>query len=104
MARGRLAVPAGDLAPVLLQAEPEPLEIDLKRAAVIVVDMQNAFASKGGFLDLTGKLDISKIPKVVSHIEKITDAQDSHYHQRHVVAAPYPGLDNRLACDCGYGE
>jgi len=74
MARGRLAVPAGDLAPVLLQAEPEPLEIDLKRAAVIVVDMQNAFASKGGFLDLTGRLDTSKIPKVVSHIEKITDA------------------------------
>ena len=29
-------------------AKPEPIEIDLHRTAVIVVDMQNAFVSKGG--------------------------------------------------------
>ena len=38
----------------LLQAEPEPLEIDLQRLAVVVVDMQNAFVSEGGMFDLLG--------------------------------------------------
>jgi len=33
-----------------LSARPEPIEIDLHRTAVIVVDMQNAFVSKDGML------------------------------------------------------
>jgi ureidoacrylate peracid hydrolase len=41
-----------------LTARPRPLQIDLARTALIVVDMQNAFASKGGMFDLAG-LDIS---------------------------------------------
>ena len=41
-----------------LDTRPEPLEIDLARTAVVVVDMQNAFASRGGLLDLAG-VDIS---------------------------------------------
>ena len=41
-----------------LTARPQPLQIDLGRTALIVVDMQNAFASKGGMFDLAG-LDIS---------------------------------------------
>jgi ureidoacrylate peracid hydrolase len=47
-----------------LTARPEPLEIDFSRTAVIVVDMQNAFASKGGMLDLYG-IDVSGAPRVV---------------------------------------
>jgi ureidoacrylate peracid hydrolase len=39
---------------VALQAKPEPLEIDLRRTAVVVVDMQNSFVSKGGMFDLAG--------------------------------------------------
>ena len=39
---------------VTLQAKPEPLDIDLKRTAIIVVDMQNSFVSKGGMFDLAG--------------------------------------------------
>ena len=31
-----------------LKAKPEPLEIALDQTAIVVVDMQNAFASKGG--------------------------------------------------------
>ncbi len=34
-----------------LEAKPESIEIDLKRSAFIVVDMQNAFAKPGGMLD-----------------------------------------------------
>ena len=39
---------------VRLRAKPEPLDIDLKRTAVVVVDMQNSFVSKGGMFDLAG--------------------------------------------------
>jgi ureidoacrylate peracid hydrolase len=39
---------------VALQARPEPLDIDLKRTALVVVDMQNSFVSKGGMFDLAG--------------------------------------------------
>ena len=43
---------------ITLPTRPEPLQIDLARAAIVVVDMQNAFASAGGLLDLAG-VDIS---------------------------------------------
>lgn len=49
---------------ILLQAEPEAVEIDPARTALIVVDMQNAFASEGGMLDLAG-VDISGAAEVV---------------------------------------
>lgn len=47
-----------------LVARPETLDIDLARTALIVVDMQNGFASKGGMFDLAG-LDISQAGKVI---------------------------------------
>ncbi|HTR36466.1 MAG TPA: isochorismatase family protein [Bryobacteraceae bacterium] len=56
-----------------LQARPEPVEIDLAKSAVVVVDMQNAFASKGGMLDIAG-YDISGAPAVVRSIAGIVDA------------------------------
>lgn len=59
--------------PVMLGAEPEPIQIDLQRTAVVVIDMQNAFASKGGMLDLMG-LDVSENLKVVEVINKINGA------------------------------
>lgn len=42
----------------LLQARPEPVAIEPARTALVVVDMQNAFATKGGMFDLAG-FDIS---------------------------------------------
>jgi ureidoacrylate peracid hydrolase len=41
-----------------LAARPQAIDLDPTRTAVIVVDMQNAFASKGGMFDLAGH-DIS---------------------------------------------
>ena len=41
-----------------LPARPEPLALDPHAAALVVVDMQNAYASPGGYLDLAG-FDIS---------------------------------------------
>ncbi|MBJ3776766.1 isochorismatase family protein [Acuticoccus mangrovi] len=37
-----------------LRARPEDLSLDLAATAVIVVDMQNAYLSKGGYIDLAG--------------------------------------------------
>lgn len=58
---------------VMLQAEPEPLEIDLQRTAIMVIDMQNAYVSKGGMLDLIG-IDVSSSPKIIEPINKINSA------------------------------
>ncbi|MEP6547043.1 MAG: cysteine hydrolase family protein [Gammaproteobacteria bacterium] len=56
-----------------LDTRPEPLDIDLAMTAVIVVDMQNAFASRGGLLDLAG-VDVSLADEVVHTIGRILDA------------------------------
>jgi len=47
-----------------LQAEPESIEFDLSRTAFVVVDMQNAFLSQGGYFDLLG-YDISASRKTI---------------------------------------
>ena len=56
-----------------LDTRPEPLQIDPARTAVVVVDMQNAFASPGGMLDLAG-VDISGADRVVRRIGELLDA------------------------------
>ncbi|UCD09376.1 MAG: isochorismatase family protein [Dehalococcoidales bacterium] len=58
---------------VTIQAEPEPIEIDLNRTAVFVVDMQNAFVSKGGMFDLSGK-EMEYIQKTVKPNQEIIKA------------------------------
>jgi len=59
------------LKPVMLQAEPEPIEIDLHRTALMVVDMQNASVRKGGMLDLIG-IDISGTQKIIEPVKEIS--------------------------------
>jgi ureidoacrylate peracid hydrolase len=56
-----------------LNARPDAVEIDLGRTAVIVVDMQNGFASPGGMLDIAG-VDIAGAPVVVKSIGKVVAA------------------------------
>jgi ureidoacrylate peracid hydrolase len=58
---------------VTIPARPEPLALDPAQTAVIVVDMQNAFASKGGYLDLYG-VDISGAPAVIQQINRVLAA------------------------------
>jgi ureidoacrylate peracid hydrolase len=59
--------------PVSLDTRPEPIEIDLHRTAVIVVDMQNGFVSKGGMFDQIGR-DISRAGSVIEKNRKIVKA------------------------------
>ena len=54
----------------LLPARPEPLMLRPQETALIIVDMQNAYASPGGYLDLAG-FDISGAAPA---IEKIREA------------------------------
>ena len=58
---------------ILLPTKPEPVEVDPTRSAVVVVDMQNAFASRGGMFDLSG-LDISCARTVIEVIRNILEA------------------------------
>jgi len=58
---------------LMLDSKPGPIEVELTKCAVVVVDMQNAFASKGGMLDLAG-VDISNAPRVVGSIKTVVNA------------------------------
>lgn len=59
----RLAIPA----------KPAPIDIDLSATAMIVIDMQNDFVSKGGMLDRLG-IDISMIQHAVPPIASVIAA------------------------------
>ncbi|MPZ56113.1 MAG: isochorismatase family protein [Rhizobiales bacterium] len=58
---------------VALAARPEPVDIDLRQTALICVDMQNAFATKGGMFDLAG-FDISRAPDVIEVHQRLLPA------------------------------
>ena len=55
---------------IRISAKPEPIAIDTAKTAVIVVDMQNDFGSKGGMFDRAG-IDISGIQKVIGPTAKV---------------------------------
>ena len=55
---------------VMLDAKPGPISIDLVKTAVIVVDMQNDFGSKGGMFDRAG-IDISGIQGAVAPTARV---------------------------------
>ena len=52
---------------VTIPAKPEAIAFNPQETAVIVVDMQNAYASKGGYLDILG-VDLSGIKPVIEAI------------------------------------
>ncbi len=56
-----------------LNAKPEAIAVDFDRAAIVAVDMQNAFASKGGMLDIAGA-DLSDAQRVVRAIRAVLAA------------------------------
>jgi len=58
---------------VTLDAKPEPIAIDPAKTAVIVVDMQNDFGSKGGMFDRAG-IDISGIQRAVGPTARVLAA------------------------------
>ena len=55
---------------ITLDAKPAPITIDVAKTAVIVVDMQNDFGTKGGMFDLGG-IDISQIQAAVGPTSQV---------------------------------
>src|SRR5262245_52454481 len=62
--------------PVQIQARPEPIEFVPARTAVIVVDLQNGYASKGGYRDIIGR-DVGPARQVVANTLRLLDAARS---------------------------
>ena len=58
----------------ILKARPQDVEIDLARTAFIVVDMQNAYAKKGGMLDLGVGIDESRTNPVIAANQRLLSA------------------------------
>ncbi|CUW11303.1 Peroxyureidoacrylate/ureidoacrylate amidohydrolase RutB [Serratia grimesii] len=54
---------------VTLPARPEAIAFAPQETALIVVDMQNAYASQGGYLDLAG-FDVSATAPVIANIKR----------------------------------
>lgn len=61
------------MASITLPAKPEALSLDLSSSALIVVDMQNAYASPGGYIDLAG-FDISGAEVATANIQRAIGA------------------------------
>ncbi|HEX8365845.1 MAG TPA: pyrimidine utilization protein B [Allosphingosinicella sp.] len=57
---------------VTLPARPEPVRVAIDETAVVVIDMQNAYASPGGYVDLAG-FDIAGAAGVVEQVAKVLD-------------------------------
>ena len=55
---------------VTLPARPEPLRVSVEETAIVVIDMQNAYASQGGYVDLAG-FDISGAAGTIGQIAKV---------------------------------
>ena len=57
---------------IMLPARPEPIPVSVSQTAVIVIDMQNAYASPGGYLDLAG-FDISGAERVIQNTKGVLE-------------------------------
>ncbi len=58
---------------IRIPARPAPFKVSLDAAALVIVDMQNAYLSKGGYLDLVG-FDVSPAPKVIETTQAVIAA------------------------------
>ncbi|MDO6512382.1 isochorismatase family protein [Celeribacter halophilus] len=63
---------AGDQTAPAINSRPEPLGMNPKETAIVVVDMQNAYSTKGGYVDLCG-FDVSGTRSVIQNISDTVD-------------------------------
>ena len=68
-----MAAPAAKPKPLRIAAQPQNITIDLRRTAMIVIDMQNDFCAKGGWVDSLG-LDYTPDRKPIGLLQKLLDA------------------------------
>ena len=72
MSGGAVETGSGRGRTVTLPARPEPLRVSVEETAIVVIDMQNAYASKGGYVDLAG-FDISGAAGTIGQIAKVLE-------------------------------
>ena len=65
--------PATSVPNIILQARPQGIEFPPSKTALIVVDMQNGYASAGGYRDLMGR-DIGPAKDVIKNNARIIEA------------------------------
>jgi ureidoacrylate peracid hydrolase len=58
---------------ILVPARPEAIRIARARSVLVVLDVQNAFLSKNGYIDLCG-FDVSAAPAVIAAIGRVISA------------------------------
>ena len=63
---------ADEAATITLPARPEALRLDPRETAVVVIDMQNAYASSGGYVDLAG-FDIAGAAGTIGRIATVLE-------------------------------
>ena len=61
---------------VTLPARPEPIRVSADETAIVVIDMQNAYASPGGYVDLAG-FDIEGAAGTIGQIAKVLETARS---------------------------
>jgi len=82
-----------------LDAKPEAIMLDTAKTAVLVVDMQNDFGSKGGMFDRAG-VDISGIQKAVDPTAKVlTAAREAGIKVIYIKMGYKPDLSDLGAAD-----
>jgi ureidoacrylate peracid hydrolase len=86
--------PSNDARSVVLPARPESIRLDPATTAVIVVDMQNAYASKGGYVDEAG-FDVAPAAAVIDQVGKVVETAR---------AAGMPVIFLQNGWDAGYAE
>jgi ureidoacrylate peracid hydrolase len=57
---------------VTLPARPEPIRVAVEETAIVVIDMQNAYASPGGYVDLAG-FDIKGASGTIARIAAVLE-------------------------------
>jgi len=84
---------------ITIEAEPEPISIDLSKTAILVVDMQNAFVRSGAYFDLAG-YDISATGKIIGPCQKIiTAAREKNLKIIYLQMGCSPDLSDKGAPD-----
>ncbi|GAB3625912.1 cysteine hydrolase [Pandoraea terrae] len=68
-----MAVPAPAPVPMPLEATPQRLTIDLRRTAIVVIDMQNDFCAPGGWVDHLG-VDYSPDRRPIKPLQRLLPA------------------------------
>ena len=71
--------PAAPVRPLAIAAEPQNITVDAAKSALLIVDMQNDFCTKGGWLDSRG-IDVSPNRKPIQPLAALIEAFRAQRH------------------------